>query len=327
MGYFATRLAHILADAEKGETAVLFPSGTAALCLALLACTGNRRKVLIPVNCYHGLRPALDFLSRAAAIEPVFFDPSPADALIPHLDGTAAALVLETFASWTLETLDIEAISAACRAVGTRLIVDNTAATPLRATPIASGADLVVHSLAKYLSNGRAFGGVCVAAPGEAANLLTSASSFGFLVEEFPDTPAEETLRGWDSLPERIAITSHHAGKVLPMLAQHRGIAKCFTPSVDPAARSSDALFPSLFGVKFTTSRDIVEARCRAPVPVELGPGWGGPRSRMFLVPQKYWHTRPEFRRGEMARLYVGPSGIEGILESIEDLFAPAVAA
>ena len=77
------------------------------------------------------------------------------------IEGGCDVLYLESPTNPTLKVLDLARLSAAARKAGAITIVDNTFATPINQTPIALGADLVIHSATKFLSgHGDVLGGV-----------------------------------------------------------------------------------------------------------------------------------------------------------------------
>ena len=80
-------------------------------------------------------------------------------AVTPH----TKAILVKSIANPAGSITDIEAISAVARKAGVPLIVDNTLATPYLIRPIDHGADIVVHSLTKFLGgHGNSFGGIIV---------------------------------------------------------------------------------------------------------------------------------------------------------------------
>ncbi|PSJ65689.1 O-acetylhomoserine aminocarboxypropyltransferase [Kumtagia ephedrae] len=80
-----------------------------------------------------------------------------------QIDGRTRAIFVESLANPNGEFVDLEAISAIARKHGLPLIVDNTLATPYLVRPIEHGADIVVHSLTKFIGgHGNSIGGMLV---------------------------------------------------------------------------------------------------------------------------------------------------------------------
>ena len=145
------RLEAVLGALDGGH-AVTFASGQAAVTAALLHL--RPRRVAIRPGGYHGTHAAIDALAPFG-VEKV--------ALEADL-GAGDVLWLETPRNPTCELQDISAHAARARAAGACLVVDGTFATPVLQQPLALGADLVYHSMTKFLSgHSDALGGVLVA--------------------------------------------------------------------------------------------------------------------------------------------------------------------
>lgn len=317
------RLARTISDAEHGDETLLFPSGTAALCAAILASVADKRKILLPRNCYPPILNVMAQLKRAAQIEYQVFDLNQEGDLLKQIDDLTAAVLIETFVSWTCEATDVAKIASICNLAGVRLIVDNTAATPLLFNPVDIGADLVVHSLAKYISDGSAIGGAIVAASSCAAEVVDSTNKIGLCFEEFPDSVAEDILSAWATLPQRVKKTQTNTRLLLPQLWELPDLRKCFHPlaSNENTLISTDH-FASLIGLQFTSPRLATQRAIEACSSIELGFGWGGRKTRLLLLPKRYQCARPEFSDGAMARLYVGHDEIDGVMDELYELLA-----
>ncbi|HHZ09206.1 MAG TPA: O-acetylhomoserine aminocarboxypropyltransferase [Rhizobiales bacterium] len=90
-------------------------------------------------------------------------DPRNPDDFAAHIDGRTRAIFVESLANPNGEFVDLEAIGNVARAHGLPLIVDNTLATPYLLRPIEHGADIVVHSMTKFIGgHGNSIGGILV---------------------------------------------------------------------------------------------------------------------------------------------------------------------
>ena len=138
-----------LGSLEGGE-ALVFASGMAAVAAALsLVPHGGR--VVVPSAAYNGTLVTLADRSEAGEVVVTQVDVTDTDAVVSALDG-AAMLWLESPTNPLLDVAEVEVLSTAARELGVVVVVDNTFATPLLQQPLALGADLVVHSVTKYLS-------------------------------------------------------------------------------------------------------------------------------------------------------------------------------
>jgi cystathionine gamma-synthase len=145
------RLEAVLGALDGGH-AVTFASGQAAATAALLHL--RPRRVAIATGGYHGTHAAIDALAPFG-VEKV--------ALEADL-GAGDVVWLETPKNPTCELQDIAAHVARARPAGARVVVDGTFATPVLQAPLALGADLVYHSMTKFLAgHSDALGGVLVA--------------------------------------------------------------------------------------------------------------------------------------------------------------------
>jgi cystathionine gamma-synthase len=211
----------VLGALDAGE-AVVYASGQAATTAALLHL--RPRRVAIGRGGYHGTHLALGALAALGVAK------VPLDADL----GEGDLVWLETPRNPTAEIQDIALHAERARAAGARLLVDGTFATPVLQKPLLYGADLVMHSMTKFLSgHSDALGGVLVARdPALAARLREERTVTGAV------PGALETwlvLRGVRTLGVRVRHQSETAtrlaawleGKVArvwhPSLASHPG--------------------------------------------------------------------------------------------------------
>jgi cystathionine beta-lyase/cystathionine gamma-synthase len=146
------RLEAVLADLEGVPYAAVFASGLAAENAVLQAWLKPGEEIVIPLDVYGGTYRILTrvFQPLGCVVRQVDFGDSKA------LDG---AIGQQTRLVWVesptnprLLVYDIAALARAAHAAGARLVVDNTFATPLFQQPFQLGADIVVHSVTKYLA-------------------------------------------------------------------------------------------------------------------------------------------------------------------------------
>lgn len=140
--------------------ALLFSSGMAAISAALhLAPNGGR--VVAPQHAYQGGLSLLESLRQTGRLAVERVDITDAEAVIRAVRGTGASgatgdpasiLWLESPTNPMLEVADLAALTEAAHAAGALVVVDNTFATPLVQRPLELGADVVVHSVTKYLA-------------------------------------------------------------------------------------------------------------------------------------------------------------------------------
>jgi len=152
-----------LASLEGGVGAVCFGSGQAALHAALLAIIAPDSNIVSVPQLYgtsHTLfthvMPRLGMSARLAASD------HPSD-MAAQIDASTVAVFCESVGNPAGNVCDIAALADIAHQHGVPLIVDNTVATPILLQPIAHGADIVVHSLTKYLGgHGTTLGGAVI---------------------------------------------------------------------------------------------------------------------------------------------------------------------
>jgi len=151
---------------EGGEAATSFATGMAAISDTLLALLRPGDRVVSVRDTYGGTnRVFLEFLPRFG-IEVDLRDTDDHAAIESAVAAGTRLLYLETPTNPTLKVLDIERLAAAGHAAGAIVVVDNTFATPINQSPLALGADLVIHSATKFLGgHADALGGVIVGDP------------------------------------------------------------------------------------------------------------------------------------------------------------------
>jgi cystathionine gamma-synthase len=136
--------------ALEGGSALVFSSGMAAIAAALsLAPAGA--VIVAPTHAYSGTGALLDAFVQDGRALVRRVDISDTAAVIAALEG-ADVLWAESPTNPMLEVADLPRIFGAARTVGAITLCDNTFATPLVQQPLSMGADVVVHSVTKYLA-------------------------------------------------------------------------------------------------------------------------------------------------------------------------------
>lgn len=170
-GYIYTRLNNPtndileqrLAALEGGIGAVVTASGTAAIATTLLTLLRAGDHIVASNSLYGGTYNLLNVTLPRHGITTTFVDPSNSENFNKASQENTRVYFVESLGNPKLDVLDIEAISKQAKAFKVPLIVDNTVATPYLLNPIQYGANIVIHSLTKYISgNGTSLGGVII---------------------------------------------------------------------------------------------------------------------------------------------------------------------
>jgi cystathionine gamma-synthase len=225
------RLEAALTALEGGAAALAFASGMAAM-TGLLESLPNGARVLVPDDCYSGLRfLAREFLPERG-IEAVAVDMSDLDAVATACAGNVAILWAETPSNPRMKVCDITRLARIAHAHGALLVCDNTFATPVLQQPLALGADVVMHSTTKYFGgHSDVLGGALVFARADDfhARVAHRRHITGAVLAPFS---AWLTLRGCRSLPARMAWHCANARKVAEFLTTHPAIERVNYPGL-----------------------------------------------------------------------------------------------
>ena len=151
-----------VAALEGGVAALALSSGQAAETLAILNIARAGQNIVSSSSLYGGTYNLFHYTLPKLGITVKFVDCGDLAAWAAAIDENTRALYLETIGNPRLDVADIAAIAAVGHAQGVPLLVDNTCA-PLIASPIALGADIVIHSATKWIGgHGTVIGGVVV---------------------------------------------------------------------------------------------------------------------------------------------------------------------
>ncbi len=152
-----------LAALEGGIAAVVTASGTAAINTTLLTLLKSGDHIVASNSLYGGTYNLLNVTLPRFGITTTFVDPSNPENFQNAAQENTRVFFIESLGNPKLDVLDIKAISNQAKSHKVPLVVDNTVATPSLLNPIEHGADIVIHSLTKYINgNGTSLGGVII---------------------------------------------------------------------------------------------------------------------------------------------------------------------
>jgi len=152
-----------LAALEGGVGAVCTASGMAAFHLAVVTLMGQGGHIVASRNIYGGTHQMLNVTLPRFGITTTFVDPRDPQAFAEAIRDDTRLVFAETLGNPGLEVLDIAAVAEVAHAAGLPLMVDATFSTPYLIRPIEYGADIVMHSVTKFLGgHGVALGGVVI---------------------------------------------------------------------------------------------------------------------------------------------------------------------
>jgi len=227
-GYIYTRLDNptiaaletTLVSLEGGTAAMATATGMAAIATVFLTLLGRGDHVVSTKCIYSATRVLLETELARFGVEVSFVDTSRIDNLQPALRPNTRMVYLESPTNPTMELTDLEAACAIARAAGALSVVDNTFASPYLQRPLELGADVVVHSLTKFI-NGHSDvvgGAIVVRDPALAKTLRRGLILFGGTMD-----PHQAWLiqRGVRTLPLRLEKAQENAARLAQFLAGH----------------------------------------------------------------------------------------------------------
>jgi cystathionine gamma-synthase len=322
-------LAQALAELEGGAGAVVTATGMAAVTLVTHLVPAGAR-VLVPHDCYGGTFRLFTAAQRRGELQVDFVDFRDAAALQAALARRPALLWIETPSNPLLRISDIEALSAAGRAVGALVAVDNTFLSPAWQRPFTLGADLVVHSTTKYL-NGHSdiVGGAVVARSAELQEQLAWwANCLGITGSPFDSFM---TLRGIRTLHARLAIHGANAQGIAEYLNGQRGIRQVYFPGLKShvgheLARRQQSGFGAIVSLELEGGTAAVRAFVNGLKFFSLAESLGGVES-LIAHPATMTHAAMEPAARAAAGLSDGLLRLSIGIEHLDDLKADLAAA
>ncbi|MGH8823570.1 MAG: trans-sulfuration enzyme family protein [Jiangellaceae bacterium] len=306
--------------ALEGGRALAFASGMAAVA-AVLDPLPERSVVVAPEICYSGTSTLFEQLRTNRAFEIRRVDVADTDATVAAMEG-ATLLWTESPANPTLAVADLPALFTAARERRVAACADNTFATPLNQRPLDLGADVVVHSLTKYLAGHSdvVLGAVVTRDDATYDRLLAHRTYHGGI-----PGPAEAwlALRGMRTLHLRVERAQHNAGVIAARLAAHPAVERVHYPGLpdDPGhARAMAQMrgFGAMVAVEVRSGPAAADAVCAATRLWVTATSLGGVEST--LERRRRWPEESLAVPESLIRLSVG-------IEDVEDLWADLSAA
>jgi O-acetylhomoserine (thiol)-lyase len=152
-----------LAALEDGVGAVCTASGMAAMHIAIATLLNAGDHIVASASLYGGTINLLTHTLPRFGIRTTFVKPRDLAGLRAAIGERTRLVIAETIGNPGLEVLDIPKVAEIAHAAGIPLLIDNTFATPYLCRPLTLGADIVMHSITKWIGgHGVAIGGVIV---------------------------------------------------------------------------------------------------------------------------------------------------------------------
>src|SRR5437667_6212846 len=181
-------LEELCASLEGGHGALACSSGMGAIHVALLTALADRRKSVVAADALYGatmslLMNVLDPMGVAVRLVDICDLSAVEKAIAEQKPG---CVLMETISNPLLRVGQMDHVAKLAKAAGAALVVDNTFATPLLVRPLELGANLVVHSLTKFLAgHGDVLGGVIISDQDHYESLRALARTVGPVLGPF----------------------------------------------------------------------------------------------------------------------------------------------
>ncbi|GAB2957882.1 PLP-dependent aspartate aminotransferase family protein [Hymenobacter coalescens] len=322
-------LAAAVAQLEGGAGAVATSSGMAAIFAALLAYCQAGDHVLCAADIYGGSAALLNTELSRMGITVTYVPFEQLYALESFVQPTTRLLLAETISNPLLRVADLRRLAAHCHALGLKLVVDNTFATPLLTRPLALGADITLHSVTKYIAgHSDVTAGVTVAADPEVAARLKQIGVFYGLTL----SPMESWLavRGLKTLRLRIREHSHNALAIATMLSQHPAVRSVYYPGLPThaqhalAAEQGGGLFSGMLSFKLADDQEAVSHFMRRTQRFPFAPSLAGVDSSLsYPLGTSHRALTPEQQQAlgitiGLVRLSVGIEPVDELLADLQ---------
>ncbi|MEX0836370.1 MAG: aminotransferase class V-fold PLP-dependent enzyme, partial [Nitriliruptor sp.] len=152
-----------VAALEGGVAALATSSGQAAITYSIQTITSAGDNIVTVPQLYGGTYTLFKHMFPSQGVDVRFADDDSPEAIGKLIDEKTKAVYLETIGNPAGNIPDLEAIAKVAHDAGVPVIVDSTVATPILMKPIEWGADIVIHSLTKFIGgHGNSVGGIIV---------------------------------------------------------------------------------------------------------------------------------------------------------------------
>lgn len=220
----------LLAALEGAERALLFASGMAATSAIYLALLKSGDTVATMRSVYGGTFKLLARHLPAFGIRTTLLETSEMGEFERKIERGTRILHLETPTNPTLRIVDIAALATRAHDLGLIVVVDNTFATPVLQNPLDLGADIVYHSVTKYLSgHSDVTGGAVAGSDRWLGRIETARRTYGGCADPFA---AWLLLRGMRTLPLRVEAQVRSASEIARRLERNPKVARVLYPGL-----------------------------------------------------------------------------------------------
>lgn len=321
-----------LAALENAESCVAFSSGMAASSAILLSLLSQGDHLVISNTNYPGTAEVARNTLPRFGVETSPVDTSSPEAIRAAIRPGTRMIWVETPSNPLLQLTDLPAVASIAREQGALLVVDSTFATPVATRPLELGADLVMHSLSKYIGgHGDALGGAVLGnreltGPLRGEGLI----HYGGVISPFN---AWLIMRGMETLPLRMRAHQDNALKLAAYLESHPRIRRVLYPGLPShpqhalASRQMDN-FSGMISFVTDRPREHMARMMKKLQVIHYAVSLGHHRSLIYLMETEDLINSSYRLEGPALEKYLSLAGSEGLfrfsvgLEDPDDLVA-----
>ena len=225
------KLERKIASLESGKYGLAFASGMAAEQNILMSLLVEGDHVLAFDDLYGGTKRLFDKVMSNFGLEFDYVDATDPKNISDNIEGNTELIWLESPTNPLMKLSDIEKISNIAHENDVKIVVDNTFATPYFQRPLELGADLVVHSLTKYMGGHSDVVGGAVVTDNEALyeKMKFNQNAAGAILSPFNSWLV---MRGLKSLKPRMEAHEKNAKKLAAYLDEHPKVREVYYPGL-----------------------------------------------------------------------------------------------
>ena len=307
-------LEEAISSLEGGQT-LIYSSGMAAIS-SVFSLLPHGAVLTASHHGYQGTTVMLKQMHESGRLTVRFVDLADTDATLAQIPGTQM-LYLESPINPGIEIVDLPKLIAAGKAAGCGVAVDNTLASPMVQNPLAMGADIVIHSVTKYLSghSDLLLGSTSTKDPALNARLEQARRYGGAIAGPFE---AWLALRGIRTFSLRMKKSQENAMDLANRLVKHPAISRVRYPGLatDPyheRAKSFMKGFGAVISFEVKASVEQIDLMCNSAKLITNATSLGGVES--LWERRRRWKTESETIPENLIRFSVG-------IENADDLWA-----
>lgn len=317
-------LADALTELEPGaEGTMLFPSGAAAVAIALTSVLKSGDHLLMVDSVYDPTRRLCDAYLAQRGVTTTYYDPLIGAGIEALIEPDTRAIFMESPGSLTFEVQDVPAIVAVARKHGLVTLIDNTWATPLYLPVIGMGVDLSIIACTKYIvGHSDAMVGSVTSSPATWNDLRLTAQVLGQHVG--PDD-AWLATRGLRTLDARLARHRDSALEIAHWLRGQPEVGTVLHPGI-PECPGHEIFQRDFLGstglFSFTLERGSADRFVDALRHFGIGYSWGGFESLALPSDPGRCRTVNQWSRGPLVRLQIGLEDVRDLIDDLGQAFA-----